>query len=56
MMDKNPATDATLPKYKAEEREIWTAEMLMQAIDACDMGLCGYIRRSYFREQGICLY
>ena len=29
MMDKNPATDATLPKYKAEEREIWTAEMLM---------------------------
>ena len=29
MMDKNPAIDATLPKYKAEEREIWTAEMLM---------------------------
>ena len=21
-----------------------------------DMGLCGYIRRGYFREQGICLY
>ena len=36
MMDKNPATDATLPKYKAKEREIWTAEMLMQAIDACE--------------------
>ena len=36
MMDKNPAIDATLPKYKAEEREIWTAEMLMQAIDACE--------------------
>ena len=36
MMNKNPATDATLPKYKAEEREIWTAEMLMQAIDACE--------------------
>ena len=35
-MDKNPAIDATLPKYKAEEREIWTAEMLMQAIDACE--------------------
>lgn len=35
-MDRNPATDATLPKYKAEEREIWTAEMLMQAIDACE--------------------
>ena len=36
MMDKNPAIDATLQKYKAEEREIWTAEMLMQAIDACE--------------------
>lgn len=36
IMDRNPATDATLPKYKAEEREIWTAEMLMQAIDACE--------------------
>ena len=36
MMDKNPAIDATLPKYKAEEREIWTSEMLMQAIDACE--------------------
>ena len=35
-MDRNPATDATLPKYKAEEREIWTAKMLMQAIDACE--------------------
>lgn len=35
-MDRNPATDATLPKYKVEEREIWTAEMLMQAIDACE--------------------
>ena len=35
-MDRNPATDATLPKYKAKEREIWTAEMLMQAIDACE--------------------
>ena len=36
IVDRNPATDATLPKYKAEEREIWTAEMLMQAIDACE--------------------
>ena len=40
MMDKNPATDAILPKYKAEEREIWTAEMLMQAING-----------SYIRDQ-----
>ena len=36
LMDKNPAVDATVPKYKKEKREIWTAEMLMQAIDASD--------------------
>ena len=32
----NPAVDATVPKAKKQKREIWTAEMLMQAIDACD--------------------
>lgn len=36
IMDKNPATDATLPKRTKKKREIWTAEMLMQAIEACD--------------------
>lgn len=36
MMDKNPAEDATVPKHKKEKREIWTADMLMQAINACD--------------------
>ena len=36
LMEKNPATDATVPRYKKQEREIWTAEMLMQALDACD--------------------
>ena len=36
LMEKNPAIDATIPKHKKKEREIWTAEMLMQAIDACD--------------------
>lgn len=36
MMEKNPAADATVPKHKPEERGIWTAEMLMQAIEACD--------------------
>lgn len=36
LMDKNPATDATVPKHKKQKREIWTAEMLMQAIEACD--------------------
>lgn len=33
---KNPAVDATVPKAKKQEREIWTAEMLMQALEACD--------------------
>ena len=36
LMKKNPTTDATVPKAKKQEREIWTAEMLMQAIEACD--------------------
>ncbi|MGO5550634.1 site-specific integrase [Lachnospiraceae bacterium LCP19S3_B12] len=36
LMEKNPAIDATVPKYKKKEREIWTAEMLMQALDACE--------------------
>ena len=36
IMKKNPATDATVPKHKTEEREIWTAEMLMQAIEVCE--------------------
>lgn len=36
MMDKNPAIDATVPKHKKQKREIWTAEMLMQALDACE--------------------
>ena len=36
LMEKNPAIDATVPKAKKEVREIWTAEMLMQALEACD--------------------
>ena len=36
MMGKTPAVDATVPKAKKQEREIWTAEMLMQALEACD--------------------
>ena len=36
LMEKNPAVDATVPKVKTQEREIWTAEMLMQALEACD--------------------
>jgi hypothetical protein len=29
LMEKNPALLATVPKHKAEKREIWTAETLM---------------------------
>ncbi len=36
MLEKNPAMDATVPKYKKEKREIWTAEMLSEAIEACE--------------------
>lgn len=36
MMENNPAVDATVPKPKKQEREIRTAEMLMQALEACD--------------------
>ncbi len=36
MMEKNPAEDATVPKHKKEKRAIWTAEMLMQALEACE--------------------
>ncbi len=36
LIKENPALDATVPKYKAEKREIWTTDMLQQAIDACD--------------------
>ena len=35
-MEKNPALNATLPKYKEKKREIWDADMLMKALDACD--------------------
>lgn len=37
-LSKIPAIvkEMSLTKYKAEEREIWTAEMLMQAINACE--------------------
>ena len=35
-MEKNPAVDATLPKRTKKKREIWDAETLMQAIEACD--------------------
>ena len=36
LMEKNPATYATVPVHKPEKREIWTAETLMHAIDVCE--------------------
>ncbi len=35
-MEKNPAIYATVPKYKATKREIWTAETLMYATEVCE--------------------
>lgn len=36
LMEKNLAIDATVHKAQKEVREIWTAEMLMQVLEACD--------------------
>ena len=36
LMEKNPALNASVPKHKKQEREIWTAEMLFHAIEVCD--------------------
>ena len=36
IMEKNPAEYATVPKYKAADREIWTADILMKALEVCD--------------------
>ena len=36
LMDKNPAANATPPKYKKEKRNIWTAETVMYALEVCE--------------------
>ena len=36
LMDRNPAIHATVPKYKGNKREIWTAETLMYATEVCE--------------------
>ena len=36
LIEKNPVIYATVPKYKSGKREIWTAEILMHALDVCD--------------------
>ncbi len=35
LLEKNPALNATVPKYKKQEREIWTAETLFHATEVC---------------------
>jgi len=36
LMEKNPASLATVPKHEKHAREIWTAETLFHAIEVCD--------------------
>ena len=36
LMEKNPADYATVPKHKQVPRKIWTADILMKALEACD--------------------
>ena len=36
LLQKNPAENAIVPKYKAAAREIWTAETLMHATEVCE--------------------
>ena len=36
LMEKNPADYATVPKHKSTPREIWTADVLMDALESCD--------------------
>lgn len=35
LIEKNPAINAMVPKHKKQEREIWTAETLLQASSLC---------------------
>jgi len=46
IMPKNPAENATVPKHKATEEKIWTAEDFMKATECCDdedLKLCLHI-------------
>lgn len=36
LMTKNPVVNATLPKVETAPRDIWTADILFQAIDVCE--------------------
>ena len=36
LIEKNPAVHANVPRYKAQKREIWTADVLMYAQEVCE--------------------
>lgn len=36
LMSRNPVENATLPKEEHKTRDIWTAEILVKALEACD--------------------
>lgn len=36
LISRNPVEHATLPKEESKPREIWTADMLLRALEACD--------------------
>ena len=36
MMSRNPVEHATLPKEESKTRDIWTAEILLKALEVCD--------------------
>ena len=36
LMTRNPVEHATLPKEEHKTRDIWTAEVLQKALEACD--------------------
>ena len=36
LMERNPAIYATPPKYKGQERDIWTAETVTHAVEVCE--------------------
>lgn len=36
LIEKNPATLATVPKAESKERDIWDAETLFRAVEACE--------------------
>lgn len=36
LMEKNPCINANTPKYKSKKRDIWTADVLIHALEVCE--------------------